>query len=327
MNTDSSVRVFDLYGFPVEITAPARAWDLLGPRLSEFPQARGGTPDLQLFLRAGSSAHSIELPSTNTRVVVETDLGRVLYAADEDTLFVDYCGHIQGVCQFATGQASMSLEPGDENVWMATHQVLTIFLVEWLKRKGRYSLHAAGACLAGKGLLFPGTTGAGKSTLSFALAGAGFQYLGDDMVFLTTNGEDCCANAFPEPIDLTPDCLQLFPELEAAVQGRPNGWRKFSVSPHEFLGAETRWTCLPTLLVFPGVSGRATSTLAPMDAGEALVELAANVLLTEPHSTQLHLDALALLVRQCKCFQLETGRDFQALARMLGELVAPEGAP
>jgi hypothetical protein len=58
-----------------------------------------------------------------------------------------------------------------------------------------------------------------------------------------------------------------------------------------------------------------------MSADEALLELAPNVLLTQPSASQAHLDALAGLARQTRCVRLHTGRDFDALVRMLDKLI------
>jgi hypothetical protein len=65
------------------------------------------------------------------------------------------------------------------------------------------------------------------------------------------------------------------------------------VRAEEVYGAEVIWECLPEALVFPRVANRPKSILKPMDPGEALRELAPNVLLTEARSSQAHLDALA----------------------------------
>jgi hypothetical protein len=57
------------------------------------------------------------------------------------------------------------------------------------------------------------------------------------------------------------------------------------------------------------VSGADKSVLRPVSAEEALFELAPNVLLTGAADAQRHLDALAGVVSQCRCYRLETGRD------------------
>jgi hypothetical protein len=59
-----------------------------------------------------------------------------------------------------------------------------------------------------------------------------------------------------------------------------------------------------------------------VDADEVFLDLVPNVLLTEARSSQAHLDALAELARTCDCYRLDTGRDFDALPRLLRGLVA-----
>jgi hypothetical protein len=75
--------------------------------------------------------------------------------------------------------------------------------------------------------------------------------------------------------------------------------------------------------VFPRIAGVPKSVLTPLDPGEALLELVANVLLTEPRSSQAHLDVLAELVEASECYRLETGTDLEGAVRLLRELVQP----
>ncbi|MBW8765712.1 MAG: hypothetical protein JF630_05565, partial [Geodermatophilales bacterium] len=107
---------------------------------------------------------------------------------------------------------------------------------------------------------------------------------------------------------------------------------KRQVRPERAWGAGVVWRAAPALLVFPRVAGTPESTLAPMDRGEALLELAPNVLLTEPHSSQAHLDALAGLVERSECWRLATGTDLGGAVRVLTELMGgdaprPEPSP
>ena len=84
-------------------------------------------------------------------------------------------------------------------------------------------------------------------------------------------------------------------------------------------GSPVAWECAPAVLVFPQVAGVPESELTPLSAGEALLELAPNVLLTEPRSSQAHLDALAELVAASECFRLATGTDLvETLGGLLG---------
>ena len=144
----------------------------------------------------------------------------------------------------------------------------------------------------------------------------GFAFLGDDMLFLSENGRR--ALAFPEALDLTDGTIRLFPEL-ADLLDQPllPGWPKRQLRAERRFNAEIAWDCEPVALVFPRVGRGGRSLIEPMDRGEALLELAPNILLTEATSSQAHLDALGGLVASCDCYRLETGSDFADLAARL----------
>ncbi|PON09735.1 hypothetical protein C2W62_53865, partial [Candidatus Entotheonella serta] len=44
-----------------------------------------------------------------------------------------------------------------DNLWLLTCPLLSIPLMELLKRRQRYSLHAAGVCIDGAGVVMPGS--------------------------------------------------------------------------------------------------------------------------------------------------------------------------
>jgi hypothetical protein len=124
-------------------------------------------------------------------------------------------------------------------------------------------------------------------------------------------------------VDLTEESAAFFPELLPHLTSPEHGgWRKRQLQAERLPGTEVVWECAPGALVFPRVSGREESRLSPMSRDEALLELAPNVLLTEPRSSQTHLDALAALAAASDCYRLETGRDLPAVARLLRSLLA-----
>jgi hypothetical protein len=212
--------------------------------------------------------------------------------------------------------------PAAENLWLLSHPLFTLPLIEQLKRRGLYSLHAAGMALNGTAVLCAGESGSGKSTLALALLRAGFAFLGDDMLFLAPGTDHVRICAFPEAIDVTDHTLCLFSELDG-LRETPHlpGSPKRQLGATSCFGARIAWQCRPAVLIFPHVAHTAQSVLQPMNAEEALLELAPNVLLTETRSSQAHLDALADLVDASVCYRLETGRDFAALATRLRDLL------
>ena len=213
---------------------------------------------------------------------------------------------------------------GPPDLMLAAYPLFSISLVEILKRRHRYALHAACVSRHGSGLLLAGTSGCGKSTLAVAFARRGFDILADDTVFL--DDRRLRALAFPDEIDVTEATISLFEELEPLrSQERRPGRTKHSLRP-EVLGASTVSSCVPTAVVVPRVGNGTASRLDPMEPAAALLELLPNVLLTDPASSQAHLDALGSLVRRIPAFRLETGRDPSAAVDLLEPMINP-GAP
>ena len=72
-----------------------------------------------------------------------------------------------------------------------------------LSMHGKYCLHASCASKNGRACLFPGKSGEGKTTMSTILGKAGFEYMGDDLVFISQNETgEIIADAFLSKIKL-----------------------------------------------------------------------------------------------------------------------------
>jgi hypothetical protein len=318
------VSVYDFHGVRIDVAAkgPAdRAAAGVRARLAGLPLDGATPPDLLFEIHAGG-AHAFERPAA-ARPVYDPPVGEVLYDDASGHLYIGYGPRLSVLCEPAGARASVvALEEGD--LWILSHPLFTLPLVELLKRKGLYGLHAGGLCRNGQALLLPGTSGSGKSTLTLALVRAGFGFLGDDTVFLARRPGGLKILAFPDEVDLTDETLTFFPELTSLLAPpdsvRPSGWRKRQLRAERAYDAEVVWECDPALLVFPQVAGVRESRLAPMPKDEALLELAPNVLLTDPASSQAHFDALAELVESSECWRLETGTDLDEAVRMLESL-------
>lgn len=310
-------RAYLLHGVRVGVTAPEeRVAAGVRSRLAGLPLDGGPPHDVTFEIHVGEHPFG---PPERARPVYDPPVGEVVYDDGADVLYIDYGPRLRVLCDVAGGRvraSALGTEPAD--LWALSHPLFTLPLVELLKRRGLYGLHAGGVCRNGRALLLPGTSGSGKSTLTLALARAGFGFLGDDTLFL----KESRVLAFPDEFDLTDETVSFFPELAPLLDaGRPDGWRKRQLRVEREYGAEVVWECEPALLVFPHVAGRPGSELTPMEPGEALLELAPNVLLTEPGSSQSHLDVLAGLVERCRCYRLETGRDLEGAVRMLEALL------
>jgi hypothetical protein len=325
------MRSYAFHGLTLAVSGQDSVLDAFHARLGSLPPA-GGTPDLRFEIGADGGSNGFGRPD-GARTVYEPPVGEVVYHDAADLLYLEHGPRLRVLADPGEGRvrfaaiADTELEP--EELWILSHPLLSVPMIEMLKRRGLFGVHAAGAAIGGSGgsggsgdraLVLAGTSGSGKSTLSLALARAGLDFLGDDTLFLARRQEGLRVLAFPDEIDLTEQTAGFFPEV--APRTTP-GWRKRQLRAEEAFGARIAWECEPAVLVFPRVSGRPRSELRPIDAGEALFELAPNVLLTQPGASQAHLDALAELARASRCYRLETGTDLGEAAALLRGLLEP----
>jgi hypothetical protein len=113
------------------------------------------------------------------------------------------------------------------------------------------SLHAACVASSGAGILICGKSAAGKSTLSFACARAGFTYVSDDCTWLLADSADHMAIGKAHQVRFRHDAARHFPELEGYLaHTRPNGKRSIEVPTSLFPAVRTAGRCPIRSLVF-----------------------------------------------------------------------------
>ncbi len=234
-----------------------------------------------------SSRRAARRPSGTSRPVYDTVLGEVLYHPQEDVLWARTHGGARMLCDCRAGTVSIVLGAPNGNAdWLGSRPFLTLPLVELMKRQGLFCVHAAGLVIRGRAVVIAGPSGSGKTTLTIALLRGGFGFLSDDMVFLRPNNSGVHVLSFPDELDVTQTTARLFPELRELGDREPDpGWSKHRVRAEEVLP----------------------------------VELAPNVLLTEPAAARRHVDALAELVRASDCYELRVGDDLEAIPALLAE--------
>jgi hypothetical protein len=284
----------------------------LFPYLVAPSDGEGAAPVDLVIDRAGA----IVGPAGHGRPVYESAIADVTYDDDADCLTVDSGDRVQMIAELGRGPIRMSVLRDDEEAWaMCAHPLLTLCLLELMKRRGRYPLHAGGVVIGTGAVLVAGTSGAGKSTLTAALLRAGAGFLSDDIVFLQPDAHDIRVLSFADELDVTDTTAAMFPELADLVGcPPPPGRPKHQVRAEDRFGSNRVNNAWAVALVLPTFVEGTASALREADTSELLATLAPNVLLTEPASSQLHFDALAELVDSVPAYDLVMGRDPSAAA-------------
>jgi len=318
-------QTYGFHGLNLRVSSSAAIASCLDSRFQMLPSNGecGETIFFDFESVSSTNEHRFGKPAGRAKPFYQLESGDASYFDAEDQLYLSYEDRVRVLCSPGAGSAWFSVvEPEIENLWLASHLLFTICLIEMLKRRGLYSLHAGGLSANGKCILIPGTSGAGKSTLTVASLRAHFDYMSDDMVFLVDRPDGFRVLAFPEAVDVSDQTAGFFPELSFLLRApKRRGWRKQQIHPTQVYGAKVAPEARTAAVVIPRISKAETSVVSRMDPDEALLEMVPNVLLTEANSCRAHLDALSELVTSTPCYRLETGRDFDRVSHQFRELL------
>jgi hypothetical protein len=308
---------YDIHGNRLDVRGPTEVRDALKVRLGSFVGG-DGPPALDVRFLEGLR---LERPAGKSRPVYDTPHGSVDYYPANDELWAELAG-VQMHCEPTRGRALFAAGTfRGELLYLATHPLMTICLMELFKRRARYPLHAGAlADQAGRGVLLAGPSGAGKSTLTIALVRAGLGFLSDDIVFLEQQPDAVDVLAFPDALGVTEGTRRMFPELSA-----PDG-QSVTGFPKRLRRVEDVWDvampdrCRAELLLFPEIVPGA-SGLVPLPPGDALLRLTPDVLLTQRAASQEHLRAVGALLEQVSCYRILSGPQLDATARVVRDLL------
>lgn len=314
----------NFHGMALCVSGEEAACSALAKRFRQLPSASGCSTELQFHYDAITfpKRHRLRRPPFAGRPFYQPEQGEATYFPERDLCYIDYEDRVRVLCHASEGKCCISSSRQDgEDLWLETQPLFTIPLMEMLKRRGLFALHAAAFAKNGKCLLVPGSSGSGKSTLTVALLRAGLDFLSDDMVVLRRNGV-LEILAIPEDIHITKQTASFFPELKRAIDKYPQrSSGKLQVDATELYSAMIAWDAIPKAIVLPTVSHIEESILIPVDQQEIFSGLIKSVLLTEPISTRAELKALSELSSSVPGYRLYAGRDFDHTATSLLELL------
>lgn len=190
---------------------------------------------------------------------------------------------------------------------------------------GVTDLHCACVVRDEAGILLAGGCGAGKSTLSLALARQGFGFLSDDCTFFSKYDGEIRAWGLIPRLKLLTDASVFFPEL-AGMQPAitENGEPAFEIDTENDLGIPRSRSCRPEQLVFLERTSRPDFVFTRMPAEEALLHLQENLLADTPEALEAQLELIGQLVER-GCWQMQYGEAPDVVAQKLAEFVGQAG--
>ena len=283
-------------------------------------RAPAGAPEerFQVDVRAVPAGRVPRPTEEAGRLVYESEGGRAYWREDAERLEAD-AGAGTATCRPVAGLAEIVVDEAAPNlVWTASRPLFMLCLAELLRTRGLYFLHAGAVEANGRSLLVVGTSGAGKSTMTTALAGLGLPLLSDDTVFVDATGSELLIQPFPDELDLSTRSIELL-GLQGLARTRLTGTRKWQLAPQEAGLAVAERPSPPSVLIFPEFS-RGEPELRPIGVDEAMLELVPMVLMTAEATVRGHLDALARLASSATSYRFSLGSDLGRAARVLAEL-------
>ena len=202
--------------------------------------------------------------------------------------------------------------------------IFIFLLAELLKGKGCFLAHCSGVEKKGQGIIFPGFSGAGKTTSCVALIRQGYGFLGDDRPILRYNKSGGLELlSFPEPIDVTDYTIQVFPELRNYRLFLDNrNLRKQSFTAEELYPGSTRDSCVPRIILFPEISAVKKSSLEVFPKSEALKTFLPHSLLAfDKEIARKHFDIIFDLIQTTDCYKLKLGTDLENLPDLVESIL------
>ena len=167
-------------------------------------------------------------------------------------------------------------------------------------------LHSGSVAKGGAGIVIPGESGSGKSSLTLALLESGYEYFSDEIAVVDSQSGEL--RSFPKPVSIKnrsnfpnlfrPENLWFGPESDV----EDSVWY---VHPED-LGAVVADQPAPIrYIIFPTRCAPSDAALRPLTAGQALTQLVANSInLPNLGSKGFHL--IAELVNQAQSFSLKS---------------------
>lgn len=184
------------------------------------------------------------------------------------------------------------------------------------------ALHGGAVVKAGQGILLPGKSGSGKSSLTAWLVGKGFTYLTDELVLLAGDGTIL---PFTRPLSLKFPASNLLVDIFRLERNELLTGPQGTMIPYRLLNDADRET-LPTLhtIIFPTFVADGDGELTKISHARCCLRLLETYVNARDHADH-GFSRLAGLIRGVDAYELRYS-SFDDLPRLLDSLLLPQQA-
>ena len=162
---------------------------------------------------------------------------------------------------------------------------------------GVTALHCGCVARDGQGLVLAGDCGAGKSTLTLALAQRGFAFLCDEWTYFSRRDGQLQAWGLSNPLKLLPDAAAFFPELAALEPAvAMNGELAFEIDPAKVFGVRRALRCSPRWLVLLERTADPGLKLSEISPDEAAARFELGLLAEDPEAMNTQRETIRSLL-------------------------------
>ena len=267
----------------------------------------------------GVGCPGVPMPPDQTQLL---DMGLITYYGDGRIIRYER-GHYVNAIDRTSNEIITWRADGNDQALYERAKPFPNMLEVWYRDHGVQQLHAGLVARDGKGVLFIGQSGSGKSTCTLACALDGYDFLGDDHngLEMARDGR-CTGHSFYNAVRIGPKHLEHFPEL-----------RPYEVPPHNeydhksivwmtqaFPGRVAR-TCDIVAVVMPRIVPNGPTRFRPASRVQTLLALA-------PSSLKVPIGAglggfvnLTEFMSKMPCFTLECGPDVREIPKCVEKII------
>lgn len=324
------IKIYSIYGIPIKVSYPIddayREIPILFKEISFVKDSYKNKINQKCILINISGKYQ-PLPRTYD-TLIHSYLSEIKLFNKANTFFYA-SGHSLFVVYPRKNLATLYLNKGTllNHERFSLRKLIVVGLLELLRWKGLYTMHACGISKGNLQLLLIGNNGSGKSTVAMNMISRGWRFLSDDSVFLKEVKNQISVFSVSSELKLKLNWSYnsaLAPKLKKHVKECLIDGDKLTVDLGKVYPGTIISKFIPNVILSLKIVGYKESVLQPIKKRAALLKLVNQSISLffggEPSQKQLNL--LTRLLSQAIPYQLLMGRDLYENPGKISEIVS-----